>query len=164
MAVFSKHEIISASASLIPEMAQAIVNDFQSDGFEVKQEQLLGGGIDISLTKGDIFKSVLGMKSALKVSLRPSGNGVMFDANVGIFRQQVIPTIISLFFLWPVMITQIWGLVEQAKLDDRALADAQSVVGKPAAVLPQAHSAFCSQCGKPVPEGSRFCPYCGAQI
>lgn len=58
------------------------------------------------------FKAVLGMRSALKVTLMHQTDGVLFDSNVGIYGQQAIPTVISMLFFWPVLIiTQIWGLV-----------------------------------------------------
>lgn len=163
MSTFSKHQTIAASPSMIPEMAQAIRREFQRDGFEISTENLYSGGIDISITKGGVFKAVLGMKTALKISLQPRENAVLFDANVGIFGQQVIPTIISMLFFWPVLITQIWGLVQQSQLDDRALMAAQSVVGK---TTPQVKydGSFCPKCGKQVPMSAKFCPACGTQI
>ncbi|MBR0309623.1 MAG: zinc ribbon domain-containing protein [Paludibacteraceae bacterium] len=164
MATFTKHEIISASPSLIPDMAKAIYNDFQSDGFDVNVENLMSGGVDISISKGNIFKAVLGMKTALKVTLKPCENAVLFDANVGIFGQQIIPALITYYFFWPVLITQIWGLVQQSKLDDRALAAAKSVVGSSASTQADANTSFCPACGKPVPQGAHFCPSCGGQI
>lgn len=163
MATFSKNQLISASPSLIPEMAQAIRRDFQQDGFEVNIENLYSGGADISITKGGFFKAVLGLKSALKISLQPRGNAVLFDANVGIFGQQVIPAIIAYFWCWPVMLTQIWGLIQQSQLDERALADAMSVCGK-ATPMAAAGGSFCPNCGTQVPQGARFCPSCGNQM
>ena len=162
MATFSKKQLISASPSLIPEMADAIRRDFESDGFEVNVENLYSGGTDISITKGGAFKAVLGLKSALKISLQPRGDSVFFDANVGIFGQQVIPAIIAYFWFWPIIITQIWGLVQQAKLDDRALMDAMSVCAKVS--TPAAGGSFCPTCGAKVPQGAHFCPGCGAQL
>lgn len=163
MATFSKHQMIPVSPNMIPEMAQAIRQEFQYDGYEVSIENLYSGGSDISITKGGVFKAVLGMKTALKISLQPRENSVLFDANVGIFGQQFIPTVISMLFFWPVLITQIWGMVEQSKLDDRALRAAESVIGK-AAPASQVGGAFCPSCGKPIPQGARFCPSCGQQI
>ena len=75
-----------------------------------------------------MFKAVLGLKSALKVSLIPKDNAIAFEAGIGIFGQQAIPTIISMLFFWPVLITQIWGIVQQSKLDDKALEIAEEVL------------------------------------
>ena len=163
MATFSKHQLINASPTLIPEMAQAVYRDFTNDGFEVNVENLYSGGADISISKGGAFKAVLGMKSALKITLQPRGNAVLFDANVGIFGQQVLPAIIAYFWCWPVILTQIWGLIQQSQLDDRALAAVMSVCGT-TAVPPQGGTTFCPNCGKQIPQGAKFCPSCGSQI
>jgi len=163
MSTFSKHQTIAASPSMIPEMAQAIRREFLRDGFEVSTENLYSGGIDISITKGGVFKAVLGMKTALKISLQPRENAVLFDANVGIFGQQVLPTIISMLFFWPVLITQIWGLIQQSQLDDRALMAAQSVVGNKTS-LSQSNGIFCPKCGKQIPSNAKFCSACGQPI
>ena len=163
MATFSKHQFIPVSPSMIPEMAQAIRREFQYDGYEISIENLYSGGCDISITKGGVFKAVLGMKTALKITLQPRENSVLFDANVGVFGQQFVPTIISMLIFWPVLITQICGMVEQSKLDDRALAAAESVVGK-AAPSSQVGGIFCPSCGKQIQQGAKFCPSCGHQI
>ena len=121
MATFSTKKILYASSSLIPTIADRIREEFQNDGYEVAMDALSSGGYDISITKGGIFKAVLGMKTALKVTLLPQDNNIHFEAGVGIWGQQAIPTVISMLFFWPVLITQIWGMVEQSKLDDKAL-------------------------------------------
>lgn len=51
------------------------------------------------------------MKTALKVNIIPNGNYIQITAGVGIFGQQAIPTVISMLFFWPVLITQISGMV-----------------------------------------------------
>ena len=169
MATYSKKKLLAAHPSQIDAIAATIQNDFVRDGFDVNVDTLMSGGKDISITKGNLFKAVLGMRSALKVTLIPQTDGVLFDANVGIYGQQAIPTVISMLFFWPVLITQIWGMVEQSKLDDKALEIAQDVIcknnheGSP-------HSdnngvgKFCTNCGASVPAEAKFCPECGAKL
>lgn len=128
MAAFNTNKTLNGSVSLIPEIANRIENDFIREGYEVQKIALSSGGYDISITKGGLFKAVLGMKTALKVTLLPQGGNIYFEAGVGIWGQQAIPTVISMLFFWPVLITQIWGIVEQASLDDKALALAEEVV------------------------------------
>ena len=170
MATYSKKKLLAAHSSQIDTIAEAIESDFVRDGFEVKVDTLMSGGKDISITKGNLFKAVLGMRSALKVTLIPQTDGVLFDANVGIYGQQAIPTVISMLFFWPVLITQIWGLVEQSKLDDRALAAAERTLEN----VGQATSAnfasattgskFCTNCGAKLEDGARFCSNCGTKL
>ena len=165
MATYSKKKLLQAHPSQIAAIADAIKSDFTGDGFDVMVDDLMSGGKDISITKGDFFKAVIGMKSALKVTLTPQSDGVFFEANVGIFGQQAIPTVISMFFFWPVLVTQIWGLVKQAKLDDRALAIAEQFCTAPAAgAFVAGGTKFCTDCGTKVPATAKFCPECGHQM
>ena len=169
MATFSTKKILYGSTSLIPTIANRIQEEFQNDGYEVAMDALSSGGYDISITKGGIFKAVLGMKTALKVTLLPQGNNIHFEAGVGIWGQQAIPTVISMLFFWPVLITQIWGMIEQSKLDDKALEIAQDVIcmnnheGSP-------HSdnngggKFCTKCGTKLDGSSKFCSNCGTRL
>lgn len=164
MATYSTQKLLDASASQIPQIAEAIRKDFAGDGFEVYVDTLMSGGRDISITKGNLFKAVLGMRSALKISLTPRQSGVFFDANVGIYGQQAIPTIISMLFFWPVLITQIWGLVQQASLDDRALEVAEKSVCNDDFEGDNNSPNFCTNCGAKVHDKEKFCHECGSRF
>lgn len=165
MAAFNTKKLILAPSSLIPTMGERISQSFVNEGFEVTSSPLSNGGYDVSITKGGMFKAVLGMKTALKVSLTPQGGNVYFDASVGIFGQQAIPTVISMFFFWPVLITQIWGMVEQSNLDDKALAIAEGVA-RNSSVKTSASTTgrFCTNCGTQISMKAKFCPECGAKL
>ncbi len=167
MATFNTKKILYASPSLIPAIAERISDQFRAEGYEVNSDQLSNGGYDISLRKGGFFKSVLGMKSALKISLQPRNNEIAFEAGVGIFGQQVIPTAISMFFFWPVLITQIWGMVKQSKLDDQALQIAEEVIYRHKNTTKFTNSngiKFCTSCGTKNIEPANFCCGCGNPV
>ena len=168
MGTFNTKKTLCAPTSLIPDMAAAIYHTFTDEGYEVSMDSLSSGGYDISITKGGLFKAVLGMKTALKVSLLPQDNNVLFEAGVGIFGQQAIPTAISMLFFWPVLITQIWGLIQQSQLDDRVLETVQDVIARsnhnsqPA--IDAGNTRFCTACGARVSEQAKFCPECGEKL
>lgn len=170
MSVFKTEKILRADAKMIPGIADEIAVDFKSDLFEVNVLNLVSGGADISLSKGGMFKAVLGLKSALKITMLPTSGGISFRAGVGIFGQQVIPSIISWCFCWPVLITQISGMIKQAKLDDRALAVAERYIAEHANEVSTASengvpaAKFCSACGKAHEPAAAFCVHCGAKI
>lgn len=67
-------------------------------------------------------------------------------------------TVISMFFFWPVLITQIWGLVNQSQLDDRALAAAERGMQSSASSLNVSgeRTLFCTHCGSKMNEEARF--------
>ena len=168
MGTFSTKKILYGSTALIPTIANRIQEEFQNDGYEVAMDALSSGGYDISITKGGIFKAVLGMKTALKVTLLPQGSNIHFEAGVGIWGQQAIPTAISMLIFWPVLITQIWGMVEQSKLDDRALQIAKDVIyasqNPGAASSASTGAKFCPRCGTRNPESAKFCSNCGKEL
>ncbi len=168
MATFNTKKILYGSSSLIPTIANRIQEEFQSDGYDVAMDALSSGGYDISIKKGGVFKAVLGMKTALKVTLIPQGNTIGFEAGVGIWGQQAIPTIISMLIFWPVLITQIWGMVKQAKLDDRALDIANNVVymnsNNGATFANSNDKKFCPHCGTCNSDSANFCCGCGRQL
>lgn len=169
MGTFNTQKLIYGDPSLIPVIAQRIETSFAAEGYAVQNQSLISGSADISITKGGIFKAVLGMKTALKVTLKPQNGGIMFNAGIGIFGQQVIPTLIMMFIAWPVLLTQIWGLVQQSKLDDKALAIAEEVVKNSGATtsnqdIHQSATQFCTACGKPFHTGASFCSNCGNRL
>lgn len=165
MSTFSTKKTLYGSSSLIPTIAEHIQKDFTNDGYEVAMDALSSGGYDISITKGGIFKAVLGMKTALKVTLLPQGDNIQFEAGVGIWGEQAIPTIISMLFFWPVLITQIWGMVQQAKLDDKALEIARDVIYMNTRT-PNSNEGgkFCTNCGAQNPQSAKFCCSCGKPL
>lgn len=167
MATFNTKKVLYGSPSLIPTVASHIQSEFQNEGYDVAVDALSSGGYDISITKGGVFKAVLGMKTALKVTLLPQGSNIYFEAGVGIWGQQAIPTVISMLFFWPVLITQIWGMVEQSKLDDKALEIAKDVIymnNNSATPTNSSGSKFCTSCGTKNIESANFCCGCGIPL
>lgn len=175
MGAFNTKTILNGNPSLIPAIADRICQVFSLDGYEINRENLMSGGVDISVTKGGMFKAIVGMKTALKITLVPQNDSISFEAGVGIFGQQALPTVISMLFFWPVLITQIWGLVQQSDLDDKALAAAQAVINEnggntystPTATTPPplpCSAKFCTSCGAKLPDNARFCSNCGNPI
>ena len=168
MGTFKSTKTFYASQSLIPVIASDITANFTKDGFQVQSQDLISGGYDISITNGGVFKAVLGMKTALKVNIQPVSDGIRIDAGVGIFGQQAIPTVISMLFFWPVLLTQIWGLIAQAKMDDRVMKIAEETitreVSRTGGTTGSGAGKFCTSCGKRVEADAAFCSGCGNKI
>lgn len=164
MGLFKTNKQLDANPSMIPQISKAIESGFKEEGYEVTSQELTYGGKEISITKGGLFKAILGLKTALKIKLIPQNGRIGFGAGVGIFGMQVIPTCLSLFVTWPVLITQIWGLVQQSKLDDKALAMAEHEIGCQPKTEQRQSFTTCPYDGRIIPAGSEFCPYCGKKI
>lgn len=166
MGTFHTQKLLNGDPSLIPQIAAELEASFAAEGFTVQNQSLISGAAEVSITKGGFFKAVLGMKTALKVMLKPQNGRIMFDAGVGIFGQQAIPTVISMLFYWPVLLTQIWGLVQQSHLDDKALSIAEQVISDHTVMNTASMSRagkFCTSCGKSISEEALFCPHCGTR-
>ena len=121
MGAFKTSELLHGNPYLIPQIGEKMAEEFGNHGYAVATTDLATRGKEISITKGGLFKAIIGMRTALKIKLEPAGDMIRFDAGVGIFGLQAIPTAITLFVTWPVLLTQIWGLIRQSELDDKAL-------------------------------------------
>lgn len=128
MGVFKTNKKLYGNPSLIPNISEEMAREFNNDGYEVRVTQLGIDGKEVSITKGGVFKAILGLKTALKITLVPKEDSIQFDATVGLFGLQVIPAAIAILVTWPIIITQVWGLIQQSKLDDKALDIAERVI------------------------------------
>lgn len=180
MSAFSSTRYFAVNPEHIPELAYDLVKHFQDEEYEVQKEDIIGGGAFISVTKGGLFKSAIGMKLALKIFLSNSGNGVKLEAGVGVFGQQVVPSALALFLFWPVILTQVWGIIKQSKLDDQAVEVVERSITQrdlgdnnlPVAststpissTIPDTRvkGAFCTECGSRAK--GKFCAECGTKL
>lgn len=169
MGAFKSNKTFFASPALIPVIARDIRVTFANDGYEVHSDELVSGGYDISVTKGGIFKAILGMKTALKIHIYPANDAIQIQAGVGIFGQQAIPLAISMLVFWPVLITQISGMVKQAKLDNKVMDIAADTIARETSRQnvpppPPGKGKFCTRCGKENAPDSAFCCACGNKL
>lgn len=169
MSVFESSRTIPLVAPDLEPIAQDVMGHFRQAGFEVQGEQTLARGWLISVHKGGTFKAVLGMKTALNIQIDRVGNCTVVKAGVGIFGRQALPTVIMYFFLWPVLLTQIWGLVQQAHLDDEALNQVEASLarhgGSPSSgAAVGVAGGYCTECGASLAGAKKFCTECGAKL
>ena len=128
MGAFTTKKTLYGNASQIPAVAEQIRQAFATDGYEVRIENSANGQ-EIYITKGGFVKAALGLRSALKVTMKPARDGnIDFEAGVSIFKQQFVPTVITMCFFSPVVIAQIWGMIKQSKLDEKAVAIAEQAL------------------------------------
>ena len=128
MGAFTTKKTLYGSPSQIPAIAEQIRQAFAADGYEVRIDNPANGQ-EIYITKGGFVKAALGLRSALKVTMKPTRDGnINFEAGVSIFKQQFVPTVITMCFFSPVVIAQIWGMIKQSKLDEKAVAIAEQTL------------------------------------
>lgn len=128
MGAFTTKKILYCNVSKVAHIAEQIRESFAAEGYEVHIENPSKGDV-IYITKGGFFKAALGLRSALKITMRPTKDGkIAFKAGISIIKQQLVPTVITMCFFSPVVIAQIWGMIKQVKLDEKAVAIAEKAV------------------------------------
>ena len=167
MGVFSSTKKFPIVVSDMKSLVNDVTNHFAALEFEVKDQPLVSGGWHISLSKGGVFKSILGMKSSLNIEIINSIEGTIAKAEVGIFGQQAIPSIISLFVTWPVLLTQIWGMIKQSQLDDEVMDCIEKNIAKyeksKETTFNIDDTVYCVECGTKINKGIEICPKCGGK-
>lgn len=170
MGTFNTNRFFFVSPALTDSIVNDLVTDMEKEGYQVEKQRLITGAYDISLTKGDIFKAIVGMQTALKVIINPQTDKINVEASVGIFGQQVVPTVISMLLFWPILIPQIWGLVQQSKLDDRVMEIIESSIEKQSKQLSGPANpnvtkpCYCINCGNKINDETVFCENCGHKL
>lgn len=125
MGAFSTKKTLYGDTARIPQVAEKIRQAFVNEGYEVRIEEPATGE-KIFISKGGLFKAALGLRTALEITMKSDKAGnIAFEAGISVVKQQLIPTLITMFVFSPVVIAQVWGMVKQSKLDERALAIAE---------------------------------------
>lgn len=182
MGTFNSSKTISTTITQLDTVEMAFKQHFENAGYTVSLTKN-ADGFFASITKTNIFKAVLGMKTSLNVEVKRIYNGVLVEAKVGVFGQQLLPSVITMFVFWPVLLTQVGGLVAQAKLDNEAIQVVEEAVhsaeiqsgfnampSQPQAAAlplpppPPAANKFCANCGNPLNGNAKFCANCGAAL
>jgi hypothetical protein len=170
LGAFSSTKTIPIAVPDLGPVANDLVLHFRQQGYETTSQPTLTGGWDVSITKGGVFKSVVGTKTALKIEIAVGRNQTNVRASVGVFGLQAIPSAISLLLFWPLLATQIFGLVRQSHLDDEAIACIEDSLKMHAAqstaasVLPSRQQRFCVECGSVNLPNASSCSKCGVKL
>jgi hypothetical protein len=125
MGTFNSTKTFPYSVEDVAPVAQDVMRHFEDQDYEVTETNIPTGGAQVSIRRGGTFKAIIGMKTALNIKIEPVEGGTQVDAGVGIFGQQAIPTMITALVFWPVIISQVWNMAQEAKLDEEALGVAE---------------------------------------
>ena len=162
MGAFQSEATFPVQAPDLKPVCKSVMDEFLRRGYEVTGIPKSPGEWHISITKGGMFEAVLGMRTALNVEIRQKPEGVYAKAGIGIFGQQILPLLIARFVFWPVLLTQVWGIVSQSHLDKDALAVIErSLMANGATAAPGA-TTRCSRCGAALSPRAKFCSECGS--
>lgn len=121
MSAFKSEKLIPIAVADLGSVAEELARHFRQRNYQVECSQTAEGHWAVGITRGGLFKTVVGLKSALKVQIEARPKGTMVRAGAGIFGKQAAPTAITLLVAWPVALTQVWGIVREAGLDNEAV-------------------------------------------
>jgi hypothetical protein len=154
-------------------VARDVMQYFEQQGYEVLGTLLGRDGWDVSISKQEMFNDVFGMRTALKVTMVPTGTGTRATAKIGFYGQTVLPESIAQLLLWPASpVLQLWNMVQQGRLDEAALRCIEKSLQIHARTSPRAAEAttppgtghFCTQCGTRLAAQTKFCSECGEKV
>ena len=162
MALKATNKTFPTKIKKLDKVIEDFVAHFEAKKYKVNVDETADGAF-ISITDANIFKTISGLKTGLNITLSLMEDELLVKMEVGIFGKQVVPTIITALILWPVLITQIIGIVKQNKLDK----EAYQVIEDSLRVHEEEEAndgGFCPFCGAPLAKGAKFCPSCGKQV
>ena len=166
MGVFSSTKTIPVAVADLTPIVKELTDHFQAAGYQTVCDRLITGAWTVSITKGGLFKTVLGLQTALKIDIEPGINQTHVHAGIGIFGMHVIPAVITGFVYWPLLLARLAGIVQQSHLDDEAVNCVQTslTLHAAAAPAPAPSRTFCVQCGVEILGAAVTCPKCGARL
>lgn len=166
MALTDSSRIFTTKVQDIESIINYCETYFTAKGYQVSTELLASGGF-ISITNSGIFKSISGMNTGLNITLTQMKGALSVSMKIGIFGKQLVPTAITMLVFWPMLIPQIYGLVQQNKLDTEAYSVIEAAIRECEESVfdsTDEDTAFCPFCGVKMPASANFCVACGKRI
>jgi hypothetical protein len=168
------------------EMAKMISSWLQINDFESQIINLPDGSIAVQARQPELWRSVLGMSSAMNITLRTRGSDLVVETDAGRWADKVAVGAVGAFILHPLLITLAYGAWKQCQLPDRVLCIIEQFLrdnqaSPRAARIPvqssneptlggnikemdnaAAKGTICQRCGLVACKGAKYCGRCGA--
>lgn len=122
---FVSKKTFNANPALIPTIADRILEHFKGEGYEVNSENT-DSIVTLFLTKGDVFKTIAGLKTGLVVKISPIGaNQIDIVSSIDSFKERgkamAAGAAAGFLLALPLAIPSIIGAVKQAHLDEKPI-------------------------------------------
>ncbi|WP_103666463.1 zinc ribbon domain-containing protein [Pseudanabaena sp. BC1403] len=159
------------------ELADNLQDWYKSKNFTVQKLTVDGGGVLVQASQGG-WRDVVGISSSLNVVLRQNESTLLVEIGAGKWLDKAAVGAVGVFFLWPLAVTNAWGVWKQSQLPKQTYDFIQKAIDMKVAaqytpstqsLLPQLGALndstnsfkFCPACGNSVGENDRFCSKCG---
>lgn len=160
MGKFSSSKVFAAPQEFIPFASRKIRSSFESEGFNYAVESESANRLVVTVTKGNLFKQIVGLKQGLEITLSNNDGKVSVNAKGTVIKDQLIASALAWFIAWPVIIPQVVGMINQSNLDEKAI----DVVSSAFKEFDAEKTMFCPHCGTKVSRNDTCCPNCGASL
>lgn len=160
MSTFKSTKSYEVSSSFIPSAVDAVRAALEREGFLFERKPGTYRKTVIEVTKENLVKHIVGLNQGLRISFESDGDRVQVEVQGIVVKNQLIASVISFVFFWPMIVPQIIGLIKQSRLDEKALA----IVDTAYAAYVHDTPAFCTHCGGKVSVNDVRCPHCGAAL
>ena len=162
MALKSTQKSFKTKLQNVEQVVEDFRNHFESKDYKVESNPTTDGAF-ISLTNKNIFKTISGLQTGLNITLSVYDDSITAKMDVGIFGKQAVPGLIAMLVFWPILVTQIVGLIKQNKLDTEAYDVLEKSI-KEHEPKTAAFEEYCPYCGEGIEKGAKFCPHCGENL
>lgn len=159
------------------ELAGVVSDWFQNQKFEVQTLEAPGGGLVVQARQPEAWRSILGMSSALNVTMTPQGENLIVQMGAAKWVDKAAVGAVGVLIFWPALIPAAYGAWKQKQLPNQVfqLVDQYVATGQapvvapmpavtPAAAAPAPSGLKCPSCGQAVRAGAKFCDNCGAVL
>ena len=109
MSVFKSETLIPISVTDLGPVAEELAEHFRNRNYQVECAETDDSKWEVGITRGGKFKSIAGLKSAMRVELEPVRRGTMVRTGAGVFGKQAAVTAVTLVIWWPLAIAPVWG-------------------------------------------------------
>ncbi|MDY7040276.1 MAG: zinc ribbon domain-containing protein, partial [Chloroflexota bacterium] len=174
----AEQKIYSAPDVDVRELAGVVSDWFQNQQFEVQTLESPGGGLVVQARQPEAWRSIVGMSSALNVTMTRQGENLVVQMGAAKWVDKAAVSAVTLILFWPALIAPAYGAWKQSQLPKQVfqLIDQYVVTGQvpvvapapvaaaPAAAPVPASAARCPSCGQAVRAEAKFCDNCGALL
>jgi hypothetical protein len=181
-----EQRVFNAPGANLRELADAVLNWFRIRDYEVQVLNTTGGGYLVQARQPGTWRSILGMASALSLTMNKKGDELQVEVGASKWEDKLAVGAVGAIIFHPLLITTAYGIWKQSTLPDElfqmiekylagrgwlAMASefqapmrANETSTYTGQVTSATQSTTCSSCGLLGGPDAKFCQQCGAEM